>query len=312
MQYYRILGNKYFGALVVVFCVSFLFLCDFDTSSSRIIDEIFEYGHLPLFGFISLGFAVIFNRNQTQATLWPYLYAWMITVLLGIATEVIQIITPGRYCEIRDILFDAIGAGCFLTLAYPFPGIGVHIKRIFRAAALTVIIAGTIPIFFAASDEITMHNSFPLIGSFESQLEIGRWGGKDSEISRSTLHTTHDQYSLEANLLPGEYPGISLNYLKRDWRGYDSLLFDVFLTGESPISITVRIHDEEHNDEYEDRYNKRFVLDPGSNVVAIDLKEVMDAPKGREMDMGNIVNICVFSYNLAVPRTIYIDNIRLN
>ena len=311
MKYFSFSNKVHFGAFVIILCVSFLFLCNFDTSTSRIIDEIFEYGHLPLFGVISLGFAVILNRNQTQATLRPYLLAWIITAGLGIATEVIQIITPGRYFEIRDMVFDALGAGCFLTLAYPFPGKGIRIKKIFRAAALTVILAGTIPIFFAASDEITMHNSFPLIGSFESRLEMGRWGGTDSGISRSTLHATHGQYSLVANLLPGEYPGISLNYLKRDWRGYTRLTFDAFLVGNDPLRITARINDKDHNDEYDDRYNKSFVLDPGSNEIVIDLKEVMAAPKGRDMDMGNIVNICVFSYHLGESRTLYFDNFRL-
>ena len=311
MKYFSFSNKVHSGALIIILCVSFLFICNFDSSTSRILDEIFEYGHLPLFGVIALGFAIIFNRNQTQATLKPYLFAWIITMALGIITEVIQIITPGRFFEIRDILFDAIGAGCFLTLAYPFPDNGIQIKRIFRTAALAVIIAGTIPIFLAVGDEITMRNNFPLIGSFESRLEMDRWGGKDSEISRSALHSTHGEYSLKATLLPGEYPGISLNYFKRDWRGYDRLSFDVFLAGNNPLRITVRIHDKLHNDEYEDRFNRGFVLDPGSNTVVIDLEEVMKAPEGRKMDMASIVNICIFSYNLAEPRTLYLDNLRL-
>lgn len=307
MKYFSFSNKVQFGAFVIILCVSFLFLCDFDSSTSRILDEIFEFGHLPLFGLISLGFAVIFNRNQTQAKARPFIYAWVITVLLGIVTEVIQIITPGRFFEIRDILFDAIGAGCFLTLAYPFPGKRIRLK----AAALTVIIAGTIPVFLAAGDEITMRNSFPLLGSFESRLEMDRWCAKDSKISRSASHATHGEYSLEATLLPGEYPGISLNYFKRDWRKYDRLSFDTYLIGESSLRITVRIHDRDHNDEYSDRFNKSFVLNPCSNTVVIDLKEVMDAPKRRKMDMGNIVNICIFSYKLDEPRTLYFDNVRL-
>ena len=311
MKYFGFSNKVHFGTVIIILCVSFLFLCNFDTSTSRTFDEVFEYGHLPLFGLIAIGFAFIFNRNKTQAQARPYVYAWMITVALGIITEIIQIIMPGRYFELHDMLFDAIGAGCFLIIAYPFPNNGIPAKRIFRAAALAVILAGTAPIFFAASDEITMHKSFPLIGSFESALEMGRWGGQESEISLSASHATHGEYSLKADLLPGEYPGISLNYLKRDWRGYDRLTFDVFLEWNTPQRITVRINDKDHNNEYDDRYNKSFVLDPGSNTVVIDLKEVKAAPKGRNMDMGNIVNTCIFSYHLAEPRTLYFDNFRL-
>jgi len=311
MKYFGFSNKVHLGTFVIISCVLFLFLCNFDTSTSRTLDEIFEYGHLPLFGLIAIGFALIFTRDQTQAQARPYIYAWMITAALGIVTEVIQIIMPGRYFEIHDMLFDAIGAGCFLILAYPFPNNGTRVKRIFRAAALVVILSGTIPIFPAAIDEILMHRSFPLIGSFESRFEMDRWGGKDSEISLSTSHATNGRYSLKADLLPGEYPGISLNYLKRDWQGYDRLAFDVFLEGNSSLRITVRINDKDHNDEYDDRYNKSFVLDPGSNEVVIDLKEVKVAPKGRNMDMGNIVNTCIFSYHLAEPRTLYFDNFRL-
>ena len=311
MKYLAFSNKVHFGVLVIILCVSFLFICNFDTCTSRSLDEVFEYGHLPLFGLIALGFALIFNRNQTQAKLRSYLYAWILTVTLGIATEVIQIITPGRFFEIKDIFFDAIGAGCFLILAYPFPDKGVQVRKIFRAAALTVIIAGTIPIFLAANDEITMRNSFPLIGSFESRLEMDRWCAKDSEISQSALHATHGQFSLEANLLPGEYPEISLKYLRKDWRGYDRFSFDAALAGKTSLRITARIHDKLHNDEYDDRYNKSFVLNPGNNTVVIDLNEVMAAPRGRDMDMASIVNICVFSYNLAEQRTVYFDNFRL-
>jgi len=311
MKYFGFSNKVHLGAFIIILCVSFLFLCNFDTSTSRTLDEVFEYGHLPLFGLIALGFALIFNRNQTQAQLKPYVYAWIVTVALGIATEVVQIIMPGRYFEIHDILFDAIGAGCFLILAYPFPDNGIQTKRIFRAAALAVILACTAPIFPAAIDEITMHKNFPLISSFESSLEMDRWSGKDSEITRSASHAVHGKYSLKADLLPGEYPGISLNYLKRDWRGYDRLTFNVFLEGDTPLRITARINDKDHNEEYDDRFNKSFVLSPGGNTVVIDLKEVKAAPRGRDMDMGNIVNTCIFSYHLAEPRTVYFDNFKL-
>jgi hypothetical protein len=196
-------------------------------------------------------------------------------------------------------------------LAYPFSNKSIRIKIIFRAAALFVIIAGTIPIFFAASDEMTMHNNFPTISSFESRLEMDRWRAGDSEITRRRSHATHGEYALQANLNPGEYPGISIKYLCGDWRGYDRTSFDVFLQGNMPMSITVRIHDRLHNDEYEDRFNDSFDLHPGNNTIMINLKNVMEAPKGRKMDMADIVNICIFSYNLAEPRTLYFDNFRL-
>jgi len=310
MGYLKSSINKYLGASVVVLCVAFLFLCNLDTSDSRILHEIFEYGHLPLFGVISLGILSVINRKNI-ARARPFILAWFITISLGIVTEIIQLITPERFFEVRDIIFDAVGAGCFLMLAYPFSDKVIRVGHILRTSALILILSGTIPIFLAAGDQRDMSNSFPLIGTFESSLEMSRWGAKDGRISRSTLYATQGIYSLRADLLPSEYPGISINYLIRDWIGYNRLIFDVFLDGDKTLNITARIHDKVHNQEYEDRFNKRFVLDPGENTVVIDLDDVAVAPKGREMDMADIVNLCIFSYNLDEVRTFYLDNVRL-
>lgn len=311
MRYFRSLNKLYLGAFVITACIAFLFLVNLDASFSRTINEIFNFGHLPLFGVIALGFAMIFTRNKPLDQGRPYVSAWLFTSVLGILTEVIQIIIPGRYFEVSDILHDVVGAGCFLILAYSFPGRTIKFRRITHAAALTIVMAATIPIFLAADDEISMHKEFPLIGSFESQLEMKRWHVQDGEMMRSSLHATHGDYSLKAQLLPGEYPGVSLGHMVRHWKAYDRLVFDVFLDGDDPLKITVRIQDKEHNDEYDDRYNKNFELSPGSNVIAIDLKEVMSAPKDRTMDMNNIENICIFSHNLAQQRILYFDNFRL-
>lgn len=311
MRITRALGRIYLSIFTIMSCIVFLFICNLDISTSRIIDKIFDFGHLPLFGIISLGFVIIFKHYQKHANLRSYLYAWIITVILGIATELVQIITPERFFELGDILFDAIGAGCFLTLAYPFQDVEIRVRKIFRTVAIAAVFACTIPLLLAALDEISMHNSFPLIGSFESRLEMGRWIEQNSEITRSNLHPTNGKYSMKVRLLPGEYPGISLKYLTRNWQGYDRLIFNVLLEENNALRITVRIHDKNHNEQYEDRFNRGFVINPGNNTVIIDLKEVMEAPKGRRIDMGNIVNICIFSYNLAEQRTLYFDNFRL-
>jgi len=139
---------------------------------------------------------------------------------------------------------------------------------------------------------------------------MDRWKS-DEMHARVHLHATHGEYSLRADLSPGEYPGVSLSYPPRDWRGYRTLVFDVFLDKAADMPLTVRINDLKHNEQYDDRYNGRFLLHPGENTILVDLGEVEHAPKGRSMDMGNISVLCMFSYNLKSPRTVYFDNFRL-
>ena len=149
------------------------------------------------------------------------------------------------------------------------------------------------------------------MSSFESPFEMSRFSGKNKAMDRVEMHTTEGKYSLKVTLDPGEYPGISMDYLQNDWRGYRNLSFDTFVEGYAHLEITVRVNDRKHNDEYTDRFNKSFNLLPGSNHITIDLKDIMKAPKGRKMDMADITNICIFAHRLKEQRTVYFDNFRL-
>ena len=249
--------------LIILFLmagVSFLLFTDFGKSHSRIIDEILDYGHLPLFGVVSLVILWILNHGKWPCTITKrYLQAGIITVFLAVLTEYIQVFMPNRYFQLGDILNDTIGAAAFLWLAYSFlnnlPGLA---KALSRWAAILLMILPAIPIFVAAIDTWNMERNFPALSSFESFLEMSRWTQKESMIRRTTLHATEGGYSLKTALMPGSYPGISMDYLANDWRGYESMSFDVFLEGPSPLSITVRINDRAHNNEFADRFNKRL------------------------------------------------------
>jgi hypothetical protein len=294
--------------------ISFLLFTDFGKSDSRIIDAILDYGHLPLFGFVSLVILLILNYGKWPCTITKrYLQAGIITVFLAVLTECIQIYIPYRYFQLGDILNDTIGAATFLCLTYSFMNnLPVLTKTLGRWTAILLITLPTIPIFGAAIDTWNIERNFPALSSFESFLEMSRWTHKESMVRRSILHATDGGYSLKTDLLPGSYPGISMDYLANDWRGYESMSFDVFLEGPSPLSITVRINDRAHNNEFTDRFNKGFQIFPGKNHVSIKLDDVRTAAKGREIDMAQITNICIFAYRLKEPRTVYFDNFRLD
>jgi len=293
--------------------VSFLLFTDFGKSHSRIIDEILDYGHLPLFGVVSLVILWILNHGKWPCTTTKrYLQAGIIMIFLSVLTECIQMLLPNRYFQLGDILNDTIGAAVFLWLAYSFlndlPGLT---KVLSRWAVILLMMLPAIPIFVAAIDTWNMERNFPVLNSFESYLEMSRWTQKESMIRRSTLHASEGGYSLEAALLPGSYPGISMDYLANDWRGYEGMSFDVFLEGPSPLSITVRINDRAHNNEFADRFNKRHQIFPGWNHISINLDDVRSAPKGRMMNMAEITNFSIFTYRLKEHRTIFFDNFRL-
>jgi VanZ family protein len=302
-----------FITLITTIVVSFLLFFDFGKPTSRLIAGILDFGHIPLFGLIALGILWFLNRGKRPIRgKSQFITAGVITFFLGALTEFIQLLTPSRDFEVGDIIFDAIGAAVFLSIAYPFPrDIHTKTKSLMRAGALSLLMIASFPMLSAAIDSWNMEKSFPVLGSFETSFEMNRWSSKESRIERTRTHATAGDYSLKMILLPGVYPGISLDYLQNDWRGYTSMSFDVFNEGNSPLDITVRINDQKHNNEFIDRFNKGFRLQPGKNHVIISLDEVKKAPRVRKMDMADITNICIFAYNLKTPRTVYFDNFRL-
>ncbi len=299
--------------LFLITGVSFLLFTDFGKPHYRIVDEILDYGHIPLFGIVSLVILWILNHGKWPCTITKrYVQAGIIAVFLAVLTESIQILMPNRYFQFGDIVNDTIGAAAFLWLAHSFlnnlPGL---IIRLSRWAVVLFIILPAIPIFLTAIDTWNMKRTFPALSSFESFLEMSRWTQKESKICRTTLHATEGKYSLEVTLLPGNYPGISMDYLANDWSGYKSMSFDVFLQGPSPLNITVRINDQAHNNEFTDRFNRRFQILPGENHISIKLDDVEKAPKGRLMIMAEITNLSIFAYKLKGLKQVYFDNFRL-
>ncbi len=298
--------------LLSVVIVAFLLFYDFGKSHSRIFDMVINFGHLPLFGMIALITLWIIGNGKWPYKEISYVKAWAITSFLGALTECIQAFIPYRHFRIVDILTDALGSALFLTLTYTVQKVENKKGAILLLKVLLVLmIIRAYPIFEATLDTWNMEKDFPLLSSFESPFEMTRWTNGESRIIRTTAHATNREHSLKVNLLPGIYPGIVLNYLINDWRGYNRLTFDAFVEGSSSLDITVRINDLKHNEEYTDRYNEGFQLQPGDNHISINLDEVKKPPHGRTMDMADITNICIFAYNLKTPRTVYFDNFRL-
>lgn len=302
------------AALLAV--ISVLLFVDFGGESSRIAHEMSNFGHLPLFGVTALVILWMLGGRT-----WPvrdkrkYAVSFAAALGLGVVTEFVQLYTPERYFEIQDIVYDALGAFTFLAFAYPFSGLPKRKALGWKAACAGMIALAAVPVALTALDVRRMEGAFPLLASFETRIEMDRWETTECLVNRTKEHASHGAYALMARLAPGEFPGISMRWLEGDWREYDELCFDAFLDGDSPLAVTVRIHDEIHGrsevQSYSDRFNKRFVLHPGAQQIRIGLDEVRTAPGGREMDMSRVANICVFAYRLGEERVVYLDHFRL-
>ena len=309
----RYLNRKTTPVLAItITIVSFLLFHDFGESDYRVVNALVSLGHLPLFGAVALVVLWVLKQNDHTNNSALYFKAWIITSMSGIVTECIQALLPYRHFRFRDIYTDALGAVVFLVLAYSFQNKSIpRYLKILRNILLLLVLMRVSYIFILMIDTWDMGRTFPVLSSYECPFEMSRYSDRDKTINRARLHATNGEYSLRADLKPGLYPGISMNYLHNDWRGYSTLSFDVYLEGSTPLNLTVRINDRRHNNEYTDRFNKEFQIFPESNHISIKLDEVKTAPHGRVMDMADMTNICIFAYNLKVSRTLYFDNFRL-
>ncbi len=295
---------------IVAGCLAFLLFSTPDTGGSRILGEVMNYGHFVLFGVMAVSLFFFFELGRPRG-LKNHVLAWGLTALLGLGTECIQLFQPLRSFELRDLANDTLGAFTFLAFVYSFKIADSKRRLRLRIALALVCVLATTPIWLAVSEWRSMVRTFPLIGSFEDKAELRRWGTKDATLALSHRHATSGRRSAEVRLLPGTYPGVNSDYFYGDWRGYQILAFDVYLTGASPLNMSLRIDDIHHNQEYSDRYNHTFTLAPGLNQIRIALADVATAPVSRPMDMAAITVICLYACRLETPRTIYLDNIRL-
>jgi hypothetical protein len=78
--------------------------------------------------------------------------------------------------------------------------------------------------------------------------------------------------------------------------------------------LVCKVADREHRERghrYLDRFNRPLQVSPGWNRFSIPLEEIQAAPKGREMDLSEVVTLQWFAVGLQAPRMIYLDRVEL-
>jgi len=306
--------NRLRSLLLLAGLLAFVLFFQLNYGSHFFVRTLLNFGHIPLFGVVSLVLLKLIKEEHRRApTCANFVAAGLLTLLLGFGVECIQTIIPGKQFETDDLLFDLLGAAGFLSVAFvrSHREIPASARRAVLIGVSLLMLAAFLPVAVSTFDAVRMYRDFPVIASFEKNTELSRWQGNNASIRLAERNPTTGKSCMEVRLDPGEYPGINTRNLVRDWSPYDLLLFDVYLQGDQPLSLTVRIDDKAHNQQFEDRYNVRFLLRPGLNRVKIQLIDLVNAPKGRTMDLKSIVALYIFTFNLQEKRTFCIENILL-
>jgi hypothetical protein len=192
-----------------------------------------------------------------------------------------------------------------------------HLRRrrllLVRALALLLLAVPVSSLFVTVLDEQHSRHTFPILASFESFGELGRWSGS-AGFARSDQQAIDGNYSLRVDLGTEQYSGVSLGYFDSDWSGFHTLSVSIFNAESSLLSLTLRIHDQQHSRSsqlFQDRFNRSFALRPGWNHLEIPLQDIATAPESRRMDLSAIENLGFFVVAEKTEMTIYMDQLVL-
>jgi hypothetical protein len=311
----RVLGLV---ALMAVVLIPLLFL-DFP-ENTRFWQSLFNAGHAPVFGVLSLlflGLSLVTFGDNFKRQLTHYLVALIASIVMAFGTEIAQIFT-GRDAEMGDVLRDIIGAVAILGLTMTVD------RKLYKSLQLPtgwrVVLARVVCVLLLISPLVSVtiwslayrdrDRMVPYLYRFDSCLghEFMRAEAADLEIvappagwpepgttavGRLTFHRTL-------------YPQMYIDELYPDWRGYDTLRFDLYLPRPDSCRLTLRINDWLHNQEFNDRYNHTFWIQPGVTRMAIPLADIAAAPAGRPMQMDRIKTLILFSPQPSDTFSIYL------
>ncbi|MBD3317745.1 MAG: hypothetical protein GF344_18310 [Chitinivibrionales bacterium] len=277
-----------------------------------------NYGHVPLFAVLTVSLFHFWRNTIQVPRTFLYPIAFGSAMILGLLSEIAQVTGP-RDAELSDLLRDGLGSAGALALMFSHDRI-LKLSRTIRFLALltgVVLLLAPLTRVIVAAVTLTHRNkNFPTICSFESLLEMRglsvdnayaervppppRWKkASGRSVAAITFHNADDWPRFG---WPNPYP---------DWRGSDTLTFEVWSDIDSSRPIFVRINDLDHNHASTDRFGRRIEITPGATTVSIPLQSVAQAPQGRTMRMDRIADLTVFAERNAEEFMLYFDNFRL-
>lgn len=273
----------------------------------RLTGVIFDSAHLPTFLVVTWTAIGVCDRRGTGWAL-PIGLATVIGIL-GAGAELVQALV-GRSAQLGDAISNAVGCGIGFVAAtrHRWPPAWLWLAGILSMVMAGWVYAGPAKVLV---DMRRQARAFPVLASFENDLELTRWVFRNATATRSDAHASDGTQCLEVTLKPGRAPRAEQHSPAMDWREFDVLSFDTWVSGDGPLELTLRIEDFEHMGAPSDRFERKLSLAPGHSNIIIDLSDIRTAPATRLMDMSLVSRIQLYAVSLGEPRTFYLDGLVL-
>ncbi len=301
--------RRLLAVALILLGLGLLFLPGVERPADRLAVYLRDLLHVVLFAALALLMLVAWPRRRGSFRVAAAVVA--VCTALAAGAELLQPLT-GRDRELGDALLGV--AGCLIAVCWH--GAAGRVSRGVRvalvAAGMIVLSAVLLPAWVIVDDRMDAHRDFPVLASFESRAELGRWTANGCRIGRALRHATEGRFSLDLEVVdPGEYPGVFLVDMPRDWSRFQQLCADLYLDGSEPRDVWLRIDDRD-NPSYAERFQTMFHLLPGSNRVCLLRRHYGVATGGRPLDLDGVTACGVFFAHGRVGDRLYIDHLVLS
>jgi VanZ family protein len=292
----------------------FLFVGGESQKDHRLIKDVWDAGHLVLFGLLSFVYFIHPARSK-HSPVYKFVFTSVFCLLVGSGIEFIQLFTHREFSTsdiINDIIGGYLGLLCLIILHRQQTA---QIRTVSLVVFVVLLAGGLRHLQMDIYDEYQIRQQFPLLAGFETENELDRLEFNNVQLERSVKFVKEGKHSLQVQYQTGRYPNITLKYLKGDWSQYQNMTFSVYNPDTQAYPFELKIYDKKHTQNgrrYTDRYNRPLTIEPGWNTITTPLSDIISAPKARTMDIHNIKAISFFTDKLQQPVTIYLDQIHLN
>ena len=267
--------------------------------AGRMAEYLHDVLHFPIFAALTW---TLWSRRRSR---------WLVLGAIVAAILLVERLQPwvGREAEVRDALFGLAGAvtvGVFHAAA----GTGHPRRRgAWRGIGIAVMAAVVGPLLLIVLDRWEARRVFPLLASFRSPLEIGRWTGQGCGLKRVRRD---GQWALRLEVIRSPlYPGAFLVEAPRDWSRMQALQITLFWPGSRPREFWVRADDRPDSPPYADRVQTAFTLNPGFNRLFILRSALQRTPGGRLFNFAQVISLGLFLGEAAPGDTLDILEVRL-
>lgn len=302
-------ARRSFCALTLL-AVALMLLCPVPfRTEGRLFSAVENLAHFPLF------FALTWALEELLPARWRggwHRWPAALVVLLAGLFEAGQWFT-GRDPGLADASMAIAGGWAAIAWRIRCETIRRSAALLAYGFALVLAVAALTPATRVLVDRAQARLAFPLLSSFETRLEIGRWWSHGVRLSRVTQQATEGRHALRIAVGRSRvtYPGIFLSDLPRDWGGYREICFDIFLAAGAPRTLWVRADDRADYPPYDDRAQTAIVLTPGPNRVALDMTTFLRTPHGRPLEFERIRRFGIFLDQHDGSETLFLDHVRL-